>query len=83
MLIRRGGVALAPAFAGIGATGLFTNCDQLVFPHDPMRFGIARATGGFDADPRRLLWLGLVGAMGLFWVAFAGDFQIAHGAGSF
>ena len=36
-----GGVALAPAFADVGAACLLADRDQLVFAHDPRGLGIA------------------------------------------
>mmetsp|Transcript_13557 Transcript_13557/g.21655 ORF Transcript_13557/g.21655 Transcript_13557/m.21655 type:complete len:274 (+) Transcript_13557:4607-5428(+) len=77
-----GRVALAPAFADIGAPRLFADGHQLVFAHDLGGLGIAFAAGCLDPDPVGLFRLRIVRASGLFRVAFGGNFQVAHAGAS-
>ena len=74
-----GGVALAPAFAGIGAAGLFAYCHQLVFAHDITGAFVALGSGGFYANPVGLARLGVIGLVRLFRVALLGTFEITQG----
>src|SRR6056297_2880965 len=74
-----GGVALGPAFAGVGTARLLADRHQLVLSHDLVRLAITLANGGLYPDPAGLFRLGIVGAMRLFGVTFLGQFQIAHG----
>ena len=73
-----GGMALRPAFAHIRAARFFADSHKLVLAHDLCGIRIAFATRSLHPDPRRLFWLWIVGASGLFRVALLGDFQVSH-----
>ena len=73
-----GGVTLAPAFAGIGATRLFADRHQLVFAHDAAGFVIPVAGWCLHPDPAWLLRLGIVRAMRLFGMALFGYLEVTQ-----
>ena len=73
------GVALAPAFAHIGATGLFAHRRQFVVAHDATRLIIRLAPRSFNANPSRFFGLQrLIGAVRFFRMALVGHLQVAH-----
>ena len=71
------GVALAPAFAHVGAARLFAHCHQFFVAQDVAGLFVAFGGGGFHPDPIRLFGLRIVLAMRFFGVALFGQGQIA------
>ena len=74
-----GGVALAPAFADIGAARLFADRHQPVRLQDVARGLVTGRGRRLDPDPIGLFRLRLIGAAGLFGMAPFGQFEVTHG----